>query len=55
MPPGLIQDEDGMGAGVHFPADLAQVLVHRLGIAPRHDQPRSLALLRADGTEYVGP
>src|SRR5262245_61552589 len=34
--------------------DLGEVQVHRLGVAGRHDQGCTLALLRADCTEDVG-
>ena len=34
--------------------DLGEVQVHRLGVAGRHDQGRTLALLRADCAEDVG-
>jgi len=40
---------DALGCG-----DLGEVQVHRLGVAGRHDQGCTLALLRADCTEDVG-
>lgn len=33
---------------------LDQVLVHGMGVAPRHDESGSLALFGADGTEDIG-
>src|SRR5580692_10639494 len=39
--------------GGHLAADLAEVMVHRGGIADRHDQRRRLALRRADRTPYL--
>ena len=35
-------------------ADLAEVMVHRGGIADRHDQRRRLALQGADRTKHIG-
>src|SRR5437588_4362200 len=35
-------------------ADLMEVMVHRDGIADRHDQRRRLALRRADRTKQIG-
>lgn len=55
MPAGLIDDEDGMRAGIDGAGDLLEMGVHRLGIAPGQNQPDALALLRTDGTEDVGP
>ena len=34
--------------------DIDQVLVHGMGVAPRHDESGSLALFGADGTEDIG-
>ena len=54
VPAGLIDQEDGVGAGRDGLGDLDQMQVHRLGVAGRQDQGRALALLRADGAEDVG-
>src|ERR1700726_1205213 len=40
--------------GGDLAADLAEVMVHRGGIADRHDQRRRLALRRADRTKQIG-
>src|SRR5262249_13991597 len=45
---------DGVGSGRDGCGDLGEVQVHRLGVAGRHDQGCTLALLRADCTEDVG-
>jgi len=55
MPAGLIDDQDGMSAGVDGGGDLRQMGVHRLGIAPWQDETDTLALLRTDRAEDVGP
>jgi hypothetical protein len=39
-----------MGISGDLAADLAEVMVHRGGIADRHDQRRRLALRRTDRT-----
>ena len=54
MPAGLIDQEDGVGAGRDGRGDLREVQVHRLGVAGRQDQGCTLALLRADRSEDVG-
>ena len=54
MPAGLIDEEDGVCSWCDHLGDLRQVQVHRLGIAGRQDQGRTLALLWADGAEDVG-
>lgn len=55
VPAGLIKDEDGMCAGIDCGADLGEMGVHRLGVAPRQDQADSLTFLRTDGAEDAGP
>lgn len=55
MPACLIDDQDGMSAGIDGGGDLRQMGVHRLGIAPWQDEPDALALLRTDRAEDVGP
>src|SRR6266704_1791377 len=54
VPAGLVDQEDGVGSGRDGCGDLGEVQVHRLGVAGRHDQGCTLALLRADCTEDVG-
>ena len=44
-----------MSAGCHGDADLFEMQVHRIRIAERQDEPRTLALGRTDGAEDVGP
>lgn len=44
-----------MGAGIDGGADLGEMQGHGMGVGIGHDQPSALALLRADGTEDVGP
>ena len=55
VPSGLIEHQHGMGAGIDGRADLGQVGGHRRGVAPGHDQPGALALLRTDRAEDVRP
>ncbi len=43
-----------MGIGGDLAADLDQVVVHRRGIADRHDQCRRLAGRRADRAKQIG-
>ena len=43
-----------MGIGGDLAADLAEVMVHRDGIADRHDQCCCFALRRADRTKHIG-
>src|ERR1700751_6166148 len=40
VPTGTIEDHHGMGISSDLAADLAEVMVHRDGIADRHDQRR---------------
>lgn len=54
MPPGLIDEEDGVGPWCDRLGDFGQMQVHRFGVAGREDQSRALSLLRADGSEDVG-
>src|ERR1700730_15399220 len=54
VPAGTIEDHHGMGIRGDLAADLAEVMVHRGGIADRHDQRRRLALRRADRTKQIG-
>ena len=54
VPARLIHDENGMRIIGHVSGDFSQVLRHRVGVAPWHDQRRRFAQLGADGTEDVG-
>ena len=54
VPTGTIEDHHGMRVGGDLAADLAEVMVHRGGIADRHDQRRRFALRRADRTKQIG-
>ncbi len=54
VPASLIDQEDGVGIRRDGFGDLREVQVHRLGVAGRQDQGRTLALLWADSAEDVG-
>src|ERR1700719_1593562 len=54
VPAGTIEDHHAMGVSGDLAADLAEVVVHRGGIADRHDQRRRFALRRADRTKQIG-
>jgi hypothetical protein len=54
VPASLIDQEDGVGTRRDDSGDLCKVQVHRLGIAGRQDQGRTLALPGADGAKDVG-
>lgn len=54
MPSRLVHDEDGVCVVGDIAGYLDQVLVHGMGVAPRHDESSSLALPGADGTEDIG-
>ncbi len=54
MPSRLVHDEDSVGIVRDVAGDFDQVLVHGMGVAPRHDEGGSLALFGADGTEDIG-
>ena len=43
-----------MGARRDLGGDLGQVQVHRLGVAPRHDERRAFAVSGADRAEDIG-
>lgn len=55
MPAGLIHDDDGVCAGGDSLADLDQVQVHRVGIAPWQHQSGAGAAGLADRAENIGP
>ena len=54
VPSGLIDQEDGVGAGRDDLGDRREVQVHRLAIAGRQDQSGTLAIFGTDGAEDVG-
>jgi hypothetical protein len=54
VPSRLIHDQDGVCVVLYIAGYLDQVLVHGMGVAPRHDESRRLALLGADRAEDVG-
>ena len=55
MPAGLVDDEDCVCAGIDLVADFLKMDVHSFRVALRHHDTCTLALLRADRAEYVGP
>ena len=55
MPAGLIDDEDGMSAGIDGRGDFRQMGIHRLGIAPGQHEADALALFRTDCAKDIGP
>ena len=54
MPPGLIDDDDGMGVGLDGGGDFTQMKVHGGGVALGQHQSRAGAPGRADGAEDIG-
>ncbi len=54
VPSGLIEHDDGMGAGFNDAGDLFEMGVQRLCVGIGHDKASSLALVRADGPEDIG-
>src|ERR1700756_1627374 len=54
VPTGPIEDHHGMGISGDLAADLAEVMVHRGGIADRHDQRCRFARRRADRAKHIG-
>ena len=55
MPPGLVEDEHGVGVRRDGSADLGEMRLHRLRVAERHDEPGALALGGADRSKEIGP
>lgn len=55
MPAGLIDDQDGMSAGIDGCGYFGQMSIHRFGIAPGQHQADALALFRTDRTEDICP
>src|SRR6201982_1724061 len=54
VPTGTIEDHHAMGIGGDLAADLAEMMVHRGGIADGHDQRRRFALHWADRAKHIG-
>lgn len=55
MPPGAIQQHDGMGARCDVAADFDQMQVHCFGIGLGQHQGRADATCRTDRAEDIGP
>ena len=51
---GLIEHDNGVGAGCHLGGDFLHMPLHGLGVAARQHQGRAGAASRADGADYVG-
>src|SRR3954470_19048088 len=54
MPSGLIENENGVGAGSDFRCDLVEMKLYRLGIAKREHESSSGSEVETDCTEHVG-
>ena len=54
MPPGLIEDDDGVGARADLALDLVEMKLHGLAVAEGQNQCCAGSELRAHGTEQVG-
>lgn len=54
VPASSVNDDDGMRAVLHLAADFDEVCVHGLGVGKGHDQRRSYAACRTDGSEDIG-
>jgi hypothetical protein len=54
MPSGLINEDGGVRCRCDLRGDLGEMQIHRLGVATRHDERRSFALLGTDRAENVG-
>src|SRR5579863_4000567 len=54
MPPGLIHEQNGVGARLDGERDLLKVQRHRLGVAGREDEAGRLAERGTDGAENIG-
>jgi hypothetical protein len=54
VPAGLIDEDDGVGAGRYLSGDLLQMPLHGLGVAFGQDEGGADAAARADGAEDVG-
>ena len=54
MPPGLVEQQHGMGPGRHGGGDLGEVERHALGVAAGQDEGCAFTLGRTDGAVDVG-
>jgi hypothetical protein len=53
VPPGLIEDDDGVGARADLALDLVEMKLHGLAVAEGQNQCCAGSELRAHGTEQV--
>ena len=54
MPPGLIEDEDGVRAGRNLGCDLVEMKLHGLGVAGRQHEGGAGSAFGAYRTEQIG-
>ena len=54
MPSGLIEDENGVGAGRDLGGDLVEMKLHGLGVADRQHKRGAGSVLRTDRAEQIG-
>ena len=54
MPARLIEQQYGMLAGLNFPGDFNEMLVHRRGVAAGQNEGCALAVCGADRAEDIG-
>ena len=55
MPAGLVEQNDGVKAGLDLGADFLEVRGHRLAVTVWHDKTGCRSLVRADRSEDVRP
>lgn len=55
MPSGLIENDQGMSAAFNSGADLVQMCLHGVRVAPGHDETGAFPFCRADGAENISP
>src|SRR5271165_819401 len=55
VPPGLVDEQNGVGAGFDGERDFLEMQRHRLGVAKGHDETGRLAERRTNGPEYQIP
>ena len=54
MPAGTVHEHDGVGIALHTTADFIEMLLHGMGVGPRHHQSGADAPGRTDGAEQIG-
>ena len=54
MPPGLVGEEDGVGACADLGRDFIEMPLHGLGVAAGQNEGRPDAALGTDGAEDIG-